>query len=164
MNNPIPINQKKSQAPNPIDPNSYKLAKRPITEIIADLSKTIPDKYLDYIRGKKTQSGKKIWYIPWHKAVILLNHCTGGHWDYEIKNITLSPEHLFLIARITIYAQEGNFYKEASGMEFLRFKKADGTILDKLPIGDPSSNAESMALRRAAAKFGLALYLYNEED
>jgi len=26
--------------------------------------------------------------------------------------------------------------------------------------GDPSSNAEAMALKRAAAKFGLGLYLY----
>ena len=28
--------------------------------------------------------------------------------------------------------------------------------------GDPTSNAESMALRRAAAKFGLALALYDK--
>ncbi|MGC9506191.1 hypothetical protein [Baaleninema sp.] len=28
--------------------------------------------------------------------------------------------------------------------------------------GDPSSNAESMAFRRAAAKFGLGLYLYQK--
>jgi hypothetical protein len=29
--------------------------------------------------------------------------------------------------------------------------------------GDPSSNAEGMALKRAAAKFGLGLYLYHKE-
>jgi hypothetical protein len=28
--------------------------------------------------------------------------------------------------------------------------------------GDPSSNAEAMALKRAAAKFGLGLYLYQK--
>jgi hypothetical protein len=30
----------------------------------------------------------------------------------------------------------------------------------ELAYGDPSSNAESMAFRRAAARFGLGLYLY----
>jgi hypothetical protein len=28
--------------------------------------------------------------------------------------------------------------------------------------GDPSSNAEAMALKRAASKFGLGLYLYQK--
>jgi hypothetical protein len=30
-------------------------------------------------------------------------------------------------------------------------------------FGDQSSNAEAMALKRAAAKFGLGLYLYHKE-
>jgi hypothetical protein len=34
--------------------------------------------------------------------------------------------------------------------------------LKELAYGDPSSNSESMALRRAAAKFGLARYLYKD--
>jgi hypothetical protein len=33
----------------------------------------------------------------------------------------------------------------------------------ELAYGDPSSNAESMAFRRAAAKFNLGLYLYEKE-
>ncbi len=33
----------------------------------------------------------------------------------------------------------------------------------ELAYGDPSSNAESMAFRRAAAKFGLGLYFYSKD-
>jgi hypothetical protein len=51
---------------------------------------------------------------------------------------------------------EGWVYREATGTE----EEPDD---DQQMYGDPSSNAESMALRRAAAKFGLGLYLYNKK-
>jgi len=35
--------------------------------------------------------------------------------------------------------------------------------LDLSSYGDPQSNAESMAFRRAAARFGLGLHLYEGE-
>jgi len=41
-------------------------------------------------------------------------------------------------------------------------KPATGTEDEKLKgYGDPSSNAKAMVLKRAAAKFGLGLYLYS---
>lgn len=53
--------------------------------------------------------------------------------------------------RITIPCVEGAIHREATGQEDVAVKG----------YGDSTSNAESMALRRAAAKFGLALYLYD---
>jgi hypothetical protein len=47
------------------------------------------------------------------------------------------------------------FYREATGTE----EEPDE---DEKMYGDPSSNAEAMALKRAAAKFGLGLYLYQK--
>jgi hypothetical protein len=47
---------------------------------------------------------------------------------------------------------EGVVYREATGQE----------EEETTSYGDSSSNAESMALRRAAAKFGLGLYLYDK--
>jgi hypothetical protein len=59
---------------------------------------------------------------------------------------------LYFAAATAQLCLEGIIYREATGQE-------EG---DCGSYGDPSSNAESMALRRAAAKFGLALYLYDK--
>jgi hypothetical protein len=43
------------------------------------------------------------------------------------------------------------------------FREAPGTEDEELKgYGNPSSNAEAIALKRAAAKFGLGLYLYQK--
>ncbi len=57
-----------------------------------------------------------------------------------------------MIVRLSIPCLEGIVYREATGQE-------DET---HETYGDSSSNAESMALRRASAKFGLGLYLYDQ--
>lgn len=153
------------EARQQVDPTSaewYKEPRRPIAEIIADLSKSIPSRYLDKLKDQSRAT-----FIPWFHAVTLLDRCTGGHWDYEVKSITLSPDRIFVVVRITIHAQEGSFFREATGTEELKREVVDkdtGEIkIKELAYGEPSSNSESMALRRAAAKFGLGLYLYDKK-
>ena len=57
-----------------------------------------------------------------------------------------------MTVRLSIPCAEGIVYREASALEPL---KGSG-------YGDCATNAESAALRRAAAKFGLCLYLYEK--
>lgn len=75
---------------------------------------------------------------------------------------------------------EGNIYRGATGTELLKEEKdvwtgekpnrqklkddlrRSVTESRELGYGDPSSNAESMAFRRTAARFGLGLYLYEK--
>jgi hypothetical protein len=146
---------------SPEDIRWYKEARRPIAEIKADLCKGIPAKYLDKLKDKS-----KAWYIPWYNAVSLLDRCTGGQWKFRILNMWTTPKRIFVVAEITIIAAEGSFTMAASGTELLERevlnKETQEIELKELAYGDPSSNAESMALRRAAAKFGLARYLYND--
>jgi hypothetical protein len=59
---------------------------------------------------------------------------------------------LILTVRLSVPCAEGIVYREATGQE--------DEDLDS--YGNSSSNSESMALRRAAAKFGLGLYLYDQ--
>jgi hypothetical protein len=59
---------------------------------------------------------------------------------------------LILIVRLSVPCAEGVVYREATGQEDEALES----------YGDASSNAESMSLRRAAAKFGLGLYLYDQ--
>jgi hypothetical protein len=46
--------------------------------------------------------------------------------------------------------------------ELAKGKDTGELVSREIAYGDPSSNAESIVLRRAAAKFGLGLYLYDK--
>ena len=120
---------------------------RLIRDIVKDLSKPIAAKHL----RKRRQGGKEISYLAWHDAVKYLDHFAPG-WCYEIRSIESVAGKLIMIVRLSIPSLEGITYREATGQE-------DET-LDS--YGDSSSNAESMALRRACAKFGLGLSLYDQ--
>ena len=120
---------------------------RSIRDITKDLSKPIAQKHL----RKRRQGGKEITYLAWHDAVKYLDHFAPG-WCYEIRSIESVSGKLIMIVRLSIPSLEGITYREATGQE----------DEDKETFGDSSSNAESMALRRAAAKFGLGLALYDQ--
>ena len=122
--------------------------KRPIIEIIADLQTPVPPRLL---KGKK-RGGNQITYIPWYRVVMLMDFYAPG-WEYEVTDKTITSKHVMLTVRVFINAQEGRFYREATGIEELNTNS----------FGDPTSNAESMALRRACAKWGLGLELYDKE-
>lgn len=119
-----------------------------LSQIQAALSRPLPEVMLE----TKKLKGNRIRYIPWHTATAILDkYCPG--WQWEIRQSSLSSDHIFLVGRLTIPTADGNLYREATGTEFLECST----------YGDPSSNSESMAFRRAAAKFGLGLYLYKKD-
>lgn len=120
---------------------------RPIREIVKDLTKPIAPKHL----RKRRQGGKEITYLAWYDATKYLDYFAPG-WNYEITRIDSIAGKLILTVRISIPCLEGIVYREATGQE-------DETLES---YGDSSSNAESMALRRAAAKFGLGIGLYSQ--
>ncbi len=161
-----PQQQQKTIATDDLNPTKlewYKEAKRPIATILADLSKPIPKQFL----AQRQQGAANLIYLPWYHAVQLLDRCTGGHWDYYITHIHTTDERLILTASITIHAAEGTFTRQATGTETLKEEYLDKNTKSKQirewAYGDTASKSESMALRRAAAKFGLARYLYERE-
>ncbi len=120
---------------------------RSIRDIVKDLSKPVAKRHL---RTRK-QGGKTIEYISWYDAVKYLDHYAPG-WCYEIRRVDSIGGKLILTIRLSIPCLEGVVYREATGQE--------DEMHDK--YGDSSSNAESMALRRACAKFGLGISLYEQ--
>ena len=132
--------------------SKWKPGERNLNEILTDLRKPISAEHL-----KQKQAGKtSVTYLPWYNAIKYLDHFAPG-WTYEIREISHYPTgteggKIALKVRITIPTAEGEFFREAVGNE------SD----DKEGYGDPFSNSESQALRRAAAKFGLGLYLYDK--
>jgi len=120
---------------------------RSIKDIIDDLSKPVHPQRLK----TRMQGDTELTYIPWYQAVRYLDHYAPG-WRYEIRSIDQIGDRCVVTVRITIPSLEGEVWREATGQEELNCTS----------YGDSSSNAESMALRRAAAKFGLCLYLYDK--
>jgi hypothetical protein len=146
-----------------------------ISQIIMALSRELPPSMLE----TRKQGGKQIEYISWHSVNRILDKYAPG-WNWSIMRIELSSDRIFIVGRLSITASDGLFYREATGTELLKEEKEiwigdrdnrqpvkddlgrNRTEPRELAYGDPSSNAESMAFRRAAARFGLGLYLYDK--
>jgi len=120
--------------------------RRPILEILSDLQKPIPQRFIK----AKSLKGNKINYVPWYSLNRLLDfYCPG--WDWEITQQQIG-ERTVTIGKLTVKAAEGEFTRSASGCE----------DEDCSSYGDPSSNSEAMAFRRCCAKFGLGLALWEK--
>lgn len=124
-------------------------------ETVSALSKAIPKKYL----SERNQGGQKITYIAWFDICELLNERVGyGNWQWEVIDIkfetTANKARCYLIGRLTIFCDDGELSMTSTGNEELNCNS----------FGDPSSNAEAMAMRRCASKFGLGLDLYKKEE
>ncbi len=116
-----------------------------IGQIEAALSRPLPRNLL----STRKQGGKEITYIPWYEANRILTKYAPG-WSWSIDRVITTDKQLFLYGTLTIPTADGIVARSATGTEELNCGS----------YGDPSSNAESMAFRRAAARFGLGLYLY----
>ncbi|MDQ3131977.1 MAG: DUF1071 domain-containing protein [Acidobacteriota bacterium] len=130
-----------------LDSKNESTEMRSIREIVKDLTKPVAKRHL---RARK-QGGREITYIAWHDAIKYLDHYAPG-WCYEVRSMESIGGKLILTVRLSVQCAEGVVYREATGQE--------DEDLDS--YGNSSSNSESMALRRAAAKFGLGLYLYDQ--
>jgi hypothetical protein len=122
--------------------------KRPWVEISEDLHKPVPQSKID----TKRKGGAELEFIPWYIANRLLHYYTNGYWHYKIVSREVVQDRLCLTVEIVIESQQGKHVRQATGSE----------TLDTDSYGDFQSNAESMAFRRAAARFGLGLHLYNK--
>ena len=121
---------------------------RPLNEILTDLSKPVPKRFL----AQRKQGGTTLTYIPWHHVNRLLDFYSPG-WEGAVTKIITTSDRVFVVYKLTIHAEEGAFSREATGTELLNCSS----------YGDPTSNAESMAFRRSAARFGLGLGLYQKD-
>ena len=123
----------------PSQPGEWSL--RQIQEVI---SRPLPDSMLK----SRSQGGKEITYIPWYSVNLILDKYSPG-WQWQITKMETTNERIFLVGRLSIPTAGGVVSRDATGTEELDTK-----------FSDPSSKAESMAFRRASARFGLGLHLY----
>jgi len=144
-------------------PSPESKPKRPLGEVLADMGKPLPTHCL----AQRKQGGQTLKYLPWYKANRLLDQFTNGHWEGRITQIHTTSDRIFVTYAITIHTSDGSYTREATGTEVLKEaiwdKDSQSQQLRELSYGDCSSNAESQAFRRACARFGLALNLYDKE-
>src|SRR5215510_3006373 len=110
---------------------------RSIKDIVRDLSKPVNPQRLK----QRVQGGRTLDYLPWYQAVRYLDNYAPG-WRYEIRSINQIGDNLVMVARIIIPCAEGEVWRESSALD---------VIEDPKRYGDAATNAESAALRRAAA-------------
>jgi len=134
---------------------------RPLAAIIADLSRPLPQACI----ATRQQQGQTIQYLHWWDVRLLLDTYAPG-WHGEIVAVqeadreipdrhgTVNTVHVCTVRyRLTIPCAEGQVSREALGRE------ETATV----QYGDHTSNASAMAMTRAAAMFGVGVWL-REKD
>lgn len=101
----------------------------------------------DMLRQRQ-QGGQTLTFLPWYNCSALADERAPG-WTGEARVENLG-DAVAVIYRIVVRADDGDVAREAIGYE----PKATNSY------GDPTSNAEAMAFRRAWAKHGLGASLY----
>jgi hypothetical protein len=70
---------------------------RSIKDIIADLSKPLPERHL----RQRKQGGKDITYVEWHTVIRYLDHYAPG-WSCEVKDVIPAGTRCVVTVRISI--------------------------------------------------------------
>lgn len=109
---------------------------------------------------KKTKriKGQEITFVEWVQYIIRAHKDFTGGFSTEVRDITEIASgdgaHIIMTVRVTDIAS--GMYHESTGM-------APATK-DKATWGGAAAEAESQALRRAFAHFGLGLEMYLDDD
>lgn len=117
-------------------------------EIQDALKAEIPQEFL----RTRQQGGQTLTFMPWHACSALADERAPG-WSGYVERIQQINDAVAVTYRISIPTDDGTVEREAIGYE----------TLSTSSYGDPTSNAESMAFRRAWAKHGLGSSLYGQE-
>lgn len=101
---------------------------------------------------KNKQKSGTVDYIPWFSLCDILDQLAPG-WEWDI-TCDYHGDRTVVIGKLTIHGSDRSISRSATGNE-------DSNCGS---FGDPCSNAEAMALRRACAKFGIARYLWAKDE
>ena len=121
--------------------------KRPLAEITADLIRPLPDSFISWFQKKNNW----IPYLSWTDANLILDYCAPG-WNCDISENQIG-DRVVVKTSLTLLCAEGRITRSSLGSDDLADENFGGDLPD----------AESQAFRRAAVRFGLALYLYDKE-
>lgn len=134
---------------------------RTLTRMMALFRQEVPDRLISL----KEVSGTHLPYLTWYVVTAILDHMAPG-WEWTLEEPTLHltglPSVGIVVVRgtLTLTHSQGKTPRDGMGNEPLVTKEE---LKGLRRYGDPYSNGESMAIRRAAVKFGLGRKLYDKE-
>ena len=125
-------------------------------ETLEQILKSFGQPFTEYIEQKPVYSkGSKsgtVDYIPWFSLCDILDNLAPG-WEWEL-TCDYHGDRTVIVGKLTIHGSDRSISRSATGNE-------DSNCGS---FGDPCSNAEAMAFRRACAKFGIARYLWAKDE
>lgn len=122
---------------------------RKFSEILSDLEKPIPSRFIK----TKTLKGNRINFSPWYQTQRLLDYYTNGFWEVDV-DVHVGDSTTTAVVRLTVISSDmGRVTRTSTGCE-------DAEVS---AYGDTTSNAEAQAFKRACARFGLGLHLYYDK-
>ena len=128
-----------------VSPRYHKEFRRPLLEILKDLRQPIPARFIK----TKTIKGKKIEFVRWTDLAKLLDYYVPGYeWKLETN---FDGKQVCVQGALTIHAEEGAFTRSAVGDE----------NSDVEAYGSSFTNAEAQSFRRACARWGLGINLWD---
>jgi len=118
---------------------------RTVVETLAELGRPVDHRHVRQLR----KGGTTLDYLPWHTVAKHLTHRCPG-WTWVVRSVQELGGSLVVHGSLVVPTSEGS----------LRFDAVASEPLKGGSQAPPAEVAESAALRRAAAKAGLALSLY----
>lgn len=110
---------------------------------ISEILQRLSEPFDPAIVKQKKVGGSLIDYIPWYRICTFLDERAGlGNWEWSVDSITVTEKRIVLVGKLTLHGDDRTISMSATGTEELACSS----------YGDPSSNAEAMALRRAVSK------------
>lgn len=138
-----------------VAPLPASLTCRSITAIIADLSRPLPEACV----ATKVVKGTTIRYLHWQAVMRILDTYAPGC-NGEVTRLEQHGSTLRVTYRLYIPCAEGVVWREATGED----DEWDDEDTEEKRYGNPSANAQANAFKRAAALFGVGMWLYDKPN
>lgn len=114
--------------------------------------------------GSVTKGGAKLTYVPVSEVIQRLNDVLGmTAWSWEATRVwrdEVSPDWVLAVGRMTATIDGVTSTKSGEGGVKVKYLRDGETLVD---LGDEFKGAASDALKKAAQKFGVALYLSRKD-
>lgn len=127
--------------------------KRSFVDVLADLSKPVPWNFISWLEKEDKKRGTKscIPYLHWYDCNLILDYVSPG-WSGQLIQVP-QGDRFVLGYEITLLCADGAIVRASTG----------DAELGGVMFGSSNTNSESQAFRRACARFGLGLYLYDPD-
>lgn len=139
--------------------NDEEVAEQPADNGLAEMYTKLSAPF-DKTFKRQIPGGPMLEYITTEQVVSRLNETPGfGRWEWSSKKPTIVEDEVLVSGTLTIFTNPESYNSVSMtgfGGSRIKRKRADGTPLS---IGNDTKAADSDAFKKAAAKFGIGLYL-----